>query len=110
MLLLPALFPGLGRESGWRDFVYARRYDFGDFHHKDKAMTKILLVSLFGLALAPGAQSQEQAAGDSRRVHFTLPYKKALARSQAANRVLFLKPIYGGVDSEGAKDYRCGSW
>ena len=45
-----------------------------------------------------------------RRIHFTLPFKKAMAKAKAENRLLFLKPIYGGVDEIGARDYRAGNW
>jgi len=48
--------------------------------------------------------------GDTRRVHFVLPFKEALAKAKREKRLLFVKPIYGGVNEEGAKDYRCGSW
>ena len=49
-------------------------------------------------------------AGDPLKVNFTLPFKEALAKAKKENRLIFLKPIYGGVDPAGAKDYRCGSW
>ena len=50
------------------------------------------------------------AAQDRRRVDFTLPFEKALAKAKAEKKLLFLKPIYGGVDEIGAKDYCRGSW
>ena len=60
-------------------------------------------------APAPAAQERRNA-GDTRRVDFVLPFEAALAKAKAENRMLFIKPIYGGVDPDGAKDYRCGSW
>lgn len=54
--------------------------------------------------------SYAQEEGDPRHIKFTLPFEKALAKAKAENRLLFLKPIYGGVNEEGARDYRCGSW
>ena len=48
--------------------------------------------------------------GDPRRINFTLPFKKAMAKAKAENRMLFLKPIYGSVDEIGARDYRAGNW
>jgi len=49
-------------------------------------------------------------AGDVCKIDFTLPFTQAMARAKRENRLLFLKPIYGGVNQAGAKDYRCGSW
>lgn len=72
-----------------------------------------ILVGSFSLPVS--AQEKETrkgmtAAGDSLHVDFTLPFEKALKKAKKENRLLFLKPIYGGVDEEGANDYRCGSW
>ena len=52
----------------------------------------------------------EAAAGDPRHVAFVQPFEQALARSRSENRMLFLKPVYGGMDREGAEDYRTGQW
>ena len=48
--------------------------------------------------------------GDVRSIEFVLPFKKALAIAKKEKRLIFLKPIYGGVDQLGAKEYRCGNW
>ncbi len=48
--------------------------------------------------------------GDPRRIEFTLPFKKAMAKAKAEKRMVFLKPIYGGMDKIGARDYRAGNW
>ncbi len=56
----------------------------------------------------PGAEAKP--AGDLLKIDFTLPFSKALAKAKAENRMIFLKPIYGGMDAEGYRDYRCGSW
>ena len=58
------------------------------------------------LALIP----VQEDPGENRKIDFILPFEKALAKAKKEKRLLFLKPIYGGVDKEGAKDYRCGSW
>ena len=73
-----------------------------------KAMHRVGIVVLtaacaVGPALAAGS-------GDPRRINFTLPFKKAMAKAKAENRLLFLNPIYGGVDKIGARDYRAGNW
>ena len=49
-------------------------------------------------------------AQDTARIEFTLPFDKALAKAKAENKLIFLKPVYGGVDAVGAKDYCSGSW
>ncbi len=49
-------------------------------------------------------------AEDKSRVEFTLPFEKALVKAQAEGKLLFIKPIYGGVDALGAKDYCRGRW
>ena len=71
----------------------------------------ILTLVLLGSPTAARAQDDvARAGGDDRHIQFTLPYADAVAKAKAENRLLFLKPIYGGVDAAGAKDYRCGSW
>ena len=69
-----------------------------------KSLTALVLLATLGAAQSP------PPAGDPSRVHFTLPFAQALAKAKAENRLMFLKPIYGGVNKAGAKDYRCGSW
>ena len=75
-----------------------------------------ILILLLGTALlAPGGVAQSAAPasanpGDQRKVPFVLPFKAAFAKAKAENRLLFIKPIYGGLDQAGADDYRCGSW
>lgn len=59
---------------------------------------------------APAQDASRRAGGDPSHVEFTLPFADALAKAKAENRLLFVKPVYGGVDGEGARDYRCGSW
>jgi len=66
----------------------------------------LVLTVLSGFAAA----GEAAPAGDARRVPFVLPFSEARARAQESKRLLFLKPIYGGVDARGAADYRCGSW
>lgn len=74
-------------------------------------MRPLLVLPLVLHLLAASASSQGTGvAGDPLHVRFTLPFEKALAKAKAEKRLLFLKPIYGGVDREGARDYRCGSW
>ena len=73
-----------------------------------KAMHRVGLVVLAtAYAVGPALASD---GGDPRRINFTLPLKKAMAKAKAENRMLFLKPIYGGVDEIGARDYRAGNW
>ena len=65
----------------------------------------VVLATAYAVGPALGA-----SGGDPQRIHFTLPFKKAMAKAKAENRLLFLKPIYGGVDEIGARDYRAGNW
>ena len=66
---------------------------------------RLIIASIFLAALARTGLAQ-----DNSRIQFTLPFEKALAKAKAENKLLFLKPIYGGVDEIGAKDYCRGSW
>jgi len=78
-------------------------------------MKKTIARLALGL-LAPAAPAASPAdveaanPGDTLRVEFVLPYEKAVERARAENRLVYLKPIYGGVDAAGYEDYRCGSW
>ena len=72
-------------------------------------MRTLITIALLATAASPLGRSQDGPAGDTRRIEF-LPFDEALAKAKAEKRLLFLKPIYGGVDEEGARDYRCGSW
>ena len=74
-----------------------------------KKLALLMSVALSATALAQDDRAQE-ARGDTNKIRFTLPFKRALAKAKKENRLLFVKPIFGGVDEEGAKDYRCGSW
>ena len=56
------------------------------------------------LSVAVGSEG-----GDPRHIEF-IPFEEVFDRAREENRLVFLKPIYGGVDAEGAADYRCGSW
>ena len=62
---------------------------------------------ILGICLAGYAPAQ---GGDPARANFTLDFEQALATAKAENKLLLIKPIYGGVDALGRKDYRCGSW
>jgi len=87
----------------------------------------VLALGLFvGVGTSPSAADDERApavpapgqkpeasppnAGDTRKIDFVLPFEKALQKAREEKRLLFVKPIYGGVDQQGAEDYRCGSW
>ncbi len=73
-----------------------------------KAMHRVgLVVLVSACAVGPALAS---GGGDPRRIHFTLPFKKAMAKAKAENRMVFLSPIYGGMDKIGARDYRAGNW
>ncbi len=58
----------------------------------------------------PVPATEAKPGGDLLKIDFTLPFSKALAKAKAENRMIFLKPIYGGMNAEGYRDYRCGSW
>lgn len=58
----------------------------------------------------PAVATVYENPGDARRIEFTLPFEKAMEEAKREQRLLFLKPIYGGMDAAGAKDYRAGSW
>jgi len=67
-------------------------------------MLPILGLLLLAPSLAP------LSAGETGEVAFTLPFSAARAKALREGKLLFLKPIYGGVDRAGALDYREGSW
>ena len=67
------------------------------------------MKELAALALLAAPLLADENRGDTRHVEF-LPFAEALARAQDEGRLLFLKPVYGGVDDAGAADYRCGTW
>ena len=71
------------------------------------AMT--IVIPWCGRLLAQEPTASDQA-GDTRRIEFMLPFERALEIASDENRLIFLKPIYGGVDEAGYADYRCGSW
>ncbi len=73
-----------------------------------KAMHPVGIVVLAAATLVGPALARD--GGDLRRINFTLPFKKAMAKAKAENRMVFLKPIYGGMDKIGARDYRAGNW
>ncbi len=70
-------------------------------------MRTLFLVLLVSADTAGGASLD---GGDPRHIEFVRPFAKALEKAKAERRLIFLKPIYGGVDAAGARDYRCGSW
>ena len=79
-------------------------------------MTAALLIALFAPALAAPASPTEDPAlgldsgGDPRAVEFVLPVSRALEQARHENRLLFIKPVYGGMDREGALNYCRGTW
>ncbi len=62
---------------------------------------------ILGVCLVASLPGQ---GGDPVKADFTLDFDQALAKAKTENKLLLLKPIYGGVDALGRKDYRCGSW
>ncbi len=70
----------------------------------------VLGVAATGLPLAAAAENNVANEGDVRSIEFVLPFKKALETAKQEKRLIFLKPIFGGVDQLGAKEYRCGDW
>jgi len=72
---------------------------------KFRLLLSALIAGVTGTALVAA-----EPGGDSRRIRFVLPVKTARAQAKQQRRLLFVKPIYGGVDRAGYKDYRCGSW
>ena len=58
--------------------------------------------------VAPAASKTNP--GDTLHIDFVLPFEQALAQAKPEKKLLFIKPIYGGVNQQGADDYRCGSW
>ena len=69
----------------------------------------VLFAALFSLPAA-GAAAEAPNEGDTRSAKFVLPFSEALKLAKKEKRLILLKPIYGGVDQLGEKDYRCGSW
>ena len=67
-----------------------------------------LLLAVLPLLQAPTATSH--SGGDDRVVRFEHPVTAALERAQKERRLLFLKPVYGGVDELGARSYCEGTW
>ena len=72
------------------------------------SMLAVLLVWMAGTGWC--TEKPAAAGGDPRKIDFVLPWAKAVEQAKADERLIFLKPIYGGVDEDGARDYRCGSW
>ncbi len=70
----------------------------------------LLMAMLVVTTVTIGARPAMAGDGDSRRIDFVRPFPVAQKQAQAENRLLFVKPIYGGVDQLGAADYRCGRW
>ena len=66
-----------------------------------------VILVLASSSLAGLAQADP---GDPRKIEFTLPAQSAFDKAVQQNRLLFIKPIYGGVDQAGYADYRAGSW
>ncbi len=68
------------------------------------------LARSLALAVVSAATFAHADPGDPRKIDFTLPARDAFDQAVAENRLLFIKPIYGGVDQAGYADYRAGSW
>ena len=47
---------------------------------------------------------------DTRHVVFERDLDKVFSQAKAEKKLVFFKPVFGGVDAEGAKDYREGCW
>jgi len=71
---------------------------------------KLVMTRLIATGVLLAALAAPGLAQDTSRIQFTLPFEKALAKAKTEKKLLFLKPIYGGVDAIGAKDYCRGSW
>ncbi len=70
----------------------------------------LLVAMLVATTVTIGARPAAAGDGDTRGIDFVRPFPVAQKQAQAENRLLFVKPIYGGVDQLGAADYRCGRW
>ena len=81
--------------------------------HKPPHMTRPLRHGLAFIVLVGSraiASDSSAGDGDPRGIDFVRPFPVAQKRALAENRLLFVKPIYGGVDQLGAANYRCGRW
>lgn len=70
----------------------------------------LLVAMLVVTTVTIGVHPTVAGDGDTRRIDFVRPFPVAQKQAQAENRLLFVKPVYGGVDQLGAADYRCGRW
>jgi hypothetical protein len=79
-----------------------------------KTTNLTLFATIFALVayaqLAAAVEPATKNGGDTREIKFVLPFDKALDTAKKEQRLIFLKPIYGGVDQLGAQEYRCGNW
>ena len=58
----------------------------------------------------PAGTADQTSPGDLLRIQFTTSFLKAMATAKSEKRLVLLKPIFGGVDSAGIRDYRMGAW
>lgn len=73
------------------------------------------LAACFAILPFPAVATAQQPAspssgGQPEIVHFVRPVTAAVERAKAERRLLFLKPVYGGMDAEGATNYCRGQW
>ena len=78
-------------------------------------MSRIFIISILAATFllsvtTPFAAKTAVEAGDPTKVDFILPFKEAHKKVKKKKRLFFVKPVLGGVDEEGALDYRCGTW
>lgn len=72
----------------------------------------ILAIAFFQLALSANALDVPEAKGpyDHRHVQFERDLDRVFKKAKSEHKLVFFKPVYGGVDAEGAKDYHEGCW
>ncbi len=58
----------------------------------------------------PQQEVNSQVGGDERVVQFVVPVAKAREVAAQERRLIFLKPVYGGMDADGAMSYCWGTW
>jgi len=77
---------------------------------KSMIFSLILSACAFTSVVSAAEKVAGVKGGDPAKIEFVLPFEKALAKAKQEKRLIFIKPIYGGVNDAGYKDYRCGSW
>lgn len=75
--------------------------------HALTVCSSLLLLSAMAFPQAPVAVPH---GGDPEVVRFVRPVATAVARAKAERRLLFVKPVYGGMDADGADSYCHGQW